>query len=213
MNTQADTRYASPLRQGQKNATRDLILEAVGRCLENAGLDELNFAQVAAEAQVSDRTIYRHFPTRELLLEAFWKSLHGNLGINSFPTTATELVEFPERVFPFFDAHEQVLRGMLASRQGREVRLSVNDDRQQAIRQSVRDAVGDMAEPDFTYLCASIQLLYSATGWLTMKDYWDLSGDEAGRAASASIKSLLLAAKQKTGTTLTTNKTTRGKRK
>ena len=145
MNTSSDSRYSSPLREGQKSATRDLILEAVGRCLENAGLDELNFAQVAAEAQISDRTIYRHFPTKELLLEAFWKTLHGNLGINSFPATGAELVEMPERVFPYFDRHEQVLRGMLASRQGREVRLSVNDERQEAIRRSVRDAVGDLA--------------------------------------------------------------------
>lgn len=215
MNTSADSRYSSPLRDGQKNATRDLILDAVGRCLENAGLDELNFAQVAAEAQISDRTIYRHFPTKELLLEAFWKTLHGNLGINSFPATAAELVDMPERVFLYFDRHEQVLRGMLASRQGREVRLSVNDERQQAIRRSVRDAVGEMAEPGFTHLCASIQLLYSATGWLTMKDYWGLSGEDAGRAASASIRSLLqnAAGDKKTTTKKTTANATRRKSK
>ena len=200
MNIPAESRYSSPLREGQKSATHDLILAAVGRCLHNTGLAELNFAEVASEAQVSERTIYRHFPTRDALLEAFWKSLHGSLGINSFPGSAAELVSMPERVFPFFDQHEPIIRGMLASPQGREVRLSVNAERQQAIRVSVRDAVGDLPEPEFTHLCASIQLLYSATGWLTMKDYWGLSGADAGRAASASIQALLHHASTRKGT-------------
>lgn len=184
-------RYESPLRERQKTATRDLILEAVGKRLEDHGLHELTFPELAKLAQVSERTIYRHFPTKELLMEAFWNWLHGALQINAFPASASELVDMPRRVFPFFDQHEQVLRGMLASPQGREVRLSVNTERQDAIRRSVRDAVGNLPEPAFTRLCASVQLLYSATSWLTMKDYWGFSGQEAGEAASDAIRSLL----------------------
>lgn len=184
-------RYESPLRQRQKTATRDLILEAVGKRLEDHGLHELTFPELARQAQVSERTIYRHFPTKELLMEAFWTWLHGALQINAFPASAKELIDMPRRVFPFFDQHEHVLRGMLASPQGREVRLSVNLERQDAIRRSVRDAVGDLPEPAFTRLCASVQLLYSATSWLTMKDYWGFSGKDAGEAASDAIRSLL----------------------
>ncbi len=187
----AAPRYASALRDRQKAGTRDLILEAVGRRLEDSALEDLNFAEIAAEAGVAERTVYRHFPTKDALMDAFWTWLHGALRIEAFPTTAAELIALPERVFAFFDDHEAVLRGMLASRQGREVRLKVNDERQRAIRLAVRDAAPDLEEPDFTRLCASVQLLYSATAWLTMKDYWGLSGAEAGRAASDSIRTLL----------------------
>jgi glycosyltransferase involved in cell wall biosynthesis len=60
------------LRDRQKAATRDEILRAVGRRLENTSLEDLSFAEIAAEAKVGERTVYRHFPTKEALLGAFW---------------------------------------------------------------------------------------------------------------------------------------------
>nr|QQZ50822.1 helix-turn-helix transcriptional regulator [Phenylobacterium glaciei] len=39
--------------------------------LESGGLEELSFAEIAAEAKVGERTVYRHFPTREALMGAF----------------------------------------------------------------------------------------------------------------------------------------------
>jgi hypothetical protein len=46
-------------------------------------------------------------------------------------------------------------------------------------------------DPDRDRLCAAIQLLYSATTWATFKDYWNMDGAEAGKAASAAIAGLL----------------------
>ena len=76
----APPRYTSPLRDRQKAETRELILRAVGRRLEAGGVEELSFAEVAAEAKVGERTVYRHFPTKEALLGAFWTWLHQHPG-------------------------------------------------------------------------------------------------------------------------------------
>lgn len=59
-------------RDRQKAATRDEILNAVGRRLETTSLEDLSFAEIAQEAGVGERTVYRHFPTKEALLGAFW---------------------------------------------------------------------------------------------------------------------------------------------
>lgn len=72
----AQPRYTSPLREQKKAETREAILRAVGRRLEAGGVEDLSFADVAAEAQVGERTVYRHFPTKEALLGAFWTWLH-----------------------------------------------------------------------------------------------------------------------------------------
>ena len=45
---------------------RDRVMEGVARLL--AAGDDLTFAKVAAEAAVPERTVYRHFPTREAFL-------------------------------------------------------------------------------------------------------------------------------------------------
>ncbi len=63
---------APSLRERQRAETREQILRAVNRQLETRSLEDLSFAEVAAEAGVGERTVYRHFPTKEALLGAFW---------------------------------------------------------------------------------------------------------------------------------------------
>jgi AcrR family transcriptional regulator len=183
--------YSSPLRDRQKADTRELILDAVKRLLRDRGLAELSLANVAREAGITERTVYRHFATREQLLEATWAAVNDRLGMREFPRTAADLVQRPRQVFPAFDEQGEIVRAMLASPQGRELRLRVNKERQAAIRAAVRDAKPGLREPAFTRLCAAVQLLYSAAGWATMTDYWDLDSEEAGRAASDAIAALL----------------------
>ncbi|PZQ64468.1 MAG: alpha-mannosyltransferase [Phenylobacterium zucineum] len=60
------------LRDRQREETRAQILRAVGRQLEHRSLEDLSFAEIARDAGVGERTVYRHFPTKEALLGAFW---------------------------------------------------------------------------------------------------------------------------------------------
>jgi hypothetical protein len=57
---------------------------------------------------------------------------------------------------------------MLASPQGRELRLRVNKERQAAIRAAVRDAKPKLREPAFTRLCAAVRLLARILGGTAM---------------------------------------------
>src|ERR1700754_1140849 len=59
-------------RDRQREETREQILRAVARQLEAGEMEDLSFAEVAKEAGVGERTVYRHFPTKEALLGAFW---------------------------------------------------------------------------------------------------------------------------------------------
>jgi glycosyltransferase involved in cell wall biosynthesis len=61
------------LRDRQRAETREQILRAVGRQLESGqALEDLSFADVAKDAGLGERTVYRYFPTKEALLGAFW---------------------------------------------------------------------------------------------------------------------------------------------
>ena len=82
------TRYVSNLRDRQKAETRDQILGAVGRLAQGGNLEDLSFAEVAKEAGVGERTVYRHFPTREALMGAFWAWLQTQAVIPHKPSKA-----------------------------------------------------------------------------------------------------------------------------
>ena len=60
------------LRDRQREETREHILRAVGHQLEQGPLEDLSFAEIAKDAKVGERTVYRYFPTKEALLGAFW---------------------------------------------------------------------------------------------------------------------------------------------
>jgi glycosyltransferase involved in cell wall biosynthesis len=65
------------LRDRQREETREQILRAVGRHLESGPLEDLSFADIARDAGVGERTVYRYFPTKEALLGAFWAWLQN----------------------------------------------------------------------------------------------------------------------------------------
>lgn len=185
------SRSVVSLRAHQKAVTTEIILEAVSRCLEDTELTDLSFARVAAAAGIGERTIYRHFPNKEALLSAWWRYHKAKIGQEEFPDTAAALIDFPRRAFPLFDDEAMLMRGAVLSTQGREITLQANEARQAAMRKAVRDGVGNgIAEPELTAFCAVVQLLQSATAWLTMKDYWGLSGIEAGQASANAIATL-----------------------
>ena len=60
------------LRDRQRAETREQILRAVGHQLEQGPLEDLSFSEIAKDAHVGERTVYRYFPTKEALLGAFW---------------------------------------------------------------------------------------------------------------------------------------------
>ncbi|MEI6418024.1 MAG: helix-turn-helix domain-containing protein, partial [Sphingomonadales bacterium] len=186
------------LRQQQKAATSDLILDAVGACLADTGLEELSIDAVAATAGIAKRTIYRHFATREALLDAWWARHKQDIGQERFPDTAAALAAFPRRAFPKFDAEAEVMRGMVLSEQGRAMTLAANEQRKAAIRAAVHDGAGPLPETQATQIAAAVQLLQSATAWLTMREYWGLSGAQAGEASALAIEALLAAAAGRT---------------
>ncbi|TFW18128.1 TetR/AcrR family transcriptional regulator [Duganella callida] len=186
-----------PLRDRNKAKTREAIMAAVARRLENDGLAQLSFTEIAREADVGESTVYRYYPNKDALLEAFWAWAPKAIQRDSFPANLEELRARLATDFPRFDQREPLIRGMLASPQGRSARMQTAAERQAAFRALIDHEVGPLPDAERDRLGAAIQLLYSATAWATFKDYWNLDGAEAGQAAAEAIAALLDNARRK----------------
>lgn len=67
--------YHSPRRRAQAEATRRAILDAAQRLFERQGYAATTIEQVAAEADVSPKTVYVAFTAKSGLLRAVWDLL------------------------------------------------------------------------------------------------------------------------------------------
>ncbi len=190
------TGTVSSFHERTRNASREAILEAVERRLSHADLDELTFAQVATEAGVAERTVYRHFPTKNELLEAFWLHVQRRLGLEASVRSWSDYLGSRAATFAEMQRREPMMRALLGSAQARDARARLKRERQDGIRRVVREAVGDLAEPQFTELCALVHVLGSAPTWQALKDSWGIEGERAGRLAASAIAILAEAAKR-----------------
>jgi AcrR family transcriptional regulator len=179
------------LRDAHKALTRQRILDAAVKLVEAEDPDSLTLGHVARSAGLTERTIYRHFATREELISATWARINETLASPQQPDTPAELIALPKQMFPGFDARESLIRAIIYTKQGRELRMSWNPQRKARVRRAVREARPDLNDAQATRLCAVVQLLSSSFAWSVMKDYWNLDGEAAGQAASEAIARLL----------------------
>lgn len=183
------------LREEQAAVTRRRILEGVEAVLLS-GADEVSYQAVSKAAQIPERTLYRHFPTKGELLRAYWSLLDERLGSRGMPATETALLADVRDVMARFDDIAPVMRAALLSREGREMRMSVQPERVQAFRAALADATAHLTQGERTRVCAVIQLLYSGYAWLSMREHWNLDGKEAGEASAWAIETLLRSLKR-----------------
>jgi len=94
--------YNSPARQQAAAATRQRIIDAGAQLVREFTTwdwDELTFRAVAERAGVSERTVYRHFPTERHLHDAIMGRLEDEAGIAYEDVELDNLAEVTARVF------------------------------------------------------------------------------------------------------------------
>jgi AcrR family transcriptional regulator len=187
----------TPLRDARSEVVHQRVLAGVAELL-TAG-DDLTFAKVARAAGVPERTVYRHFPTREALLAAVFDWANERIGFaGELPTDRAGVVELVRRVFPGFDEIGPVVRELLVAPEGLMARQARLDDRHQAAGAVVESEAPGLDPADARRVAAAVQLLTTASTWNTLRDYWGMDGAEAAETAALAVELLLDGARART---------------
>ena len=197
MNTELKPRYHSPLRSRQKEQTRDLILNAVDAILRRAPVSEVTIAAVAREADVTERTIYRHFPTREDLLGATWRRALRTFirGQASEVETLDQILELTRAAYENFDANEGIVRAIISAPEGVEVRKRPAEIRLDMLKRAYAGLLAGVPEEQVQAVVMATHVLSSASSWSHLRDYCGLDGIEGGRVAALAIALMFEATK------------------
>jgi AcrR family transcriptional regulator len=164
--------------------------------LSGGGPDSFSHESIARAAGMGARTVYRHFPDRAELLQALWLRLRDSTDIK-FPAREEDIVSFVRSVFHAFDEHESVVRAVLSSAAGMEVRERGGLEGRGAFAQSLSPLLAGFSATERARAIAVFVAVYSAPFWQLLRDRGGLSGLEAQEAVAWLIE-LLLDALRKT---------------
>ena len=181
--------YDSPLRAEQMEQTRARILHAVTEVLADPASEEVTMPLVASRARVSLRTVYRHFPTREALFDAWaeWVDERLKIHLRSYPERADRLADFALELYRSYDESEPLVKAMINSRAARAVRERTRRTRQRQFERAMSELTDELGPKERLRALAIVYLLISAPAWQAMRDQWELDGTEAGEAAAWAV--------------------------
>jgi AcrR family transcriptional regulator len=188
--------YSSPLRAEQAEQTRARIVEAAVDLLSEGDAGDLSMPDVAERAGVSVRTVYRSFASRDELLDAVidWINDHIAGRAGPPPETREHYETGTAGVVSVLFEIEPLYRALFATAAGRASHRRTAPMRQDSLRQAYAASMQDLDDDAARRLGALLHLNASSHGSLFMKDYWDLSPEDVGRAVQWAIKVLADAA-------------------
>jgi AcrR family transcriptional regulator len=164
---------STPLRERRRRAARQALLDAYVELALEGGPEAITFARLAERADVSERTVFRHFASRAELDEAFDRFLLERIEFPGWPARLADVPAFIEDLHRRFDRQAHL---MTVAVQTATLRLQPAQIRR---LQELRDALaGDLAALPAARaeeLVAVLDLLVSATCWHRLRHLAGLS--------------------------------------
>jgi AcrR family transcriptional regulator len=179
------------LREQNAQAARERILAAVAALLDEGAPEDVTMPDVAAEAGISLRTVYRYFPTRDELLEAAGHWIGSQLLEQPYPDDLDEIADQFEVACSKFDERPGLVRALALSELGQRVRSYRRRERVAAIRGALLAEVGDLPADERRRAEAVLAYLHNMLAYTTLRQEAGLTGEEIGAALGWAIRTLV----------------------
>lgn len=186
--------YESPLRETQAAQTREQILDALVTLLETMSADEISTRELAAAAGVSLRTVYRHFPDREALLNGVSDRVEAALGPPGYEVrlkTADDLGPMTEEFYRQNETIAPLVRAEVLFKNDPAHQPQTFHHRTELTRQLVASTFPELTEREGHNLAALLRILAGGRNWLMLRDAFGIDGPESGPLAAWALRALL----------------------
>ena len=181
------------LRERQTELTRTAIVEAASDLLFGSDdVRDFTMQEVADRAGVSHRTLYRHFPSRQDLINAVGRMwdvrIEGDSDTQITPTTFQEWIDAVPRVVAFARTNENMLRRAFLLGFSTGVWRTDRDDHYWTLfRERFPHLPQAEAREDF----AALRHLYSAVASLELGERFGLDGQGVVDSLQRSVAALV----------------------
>jgi AcrR family transcriptional regulator len=173
------------LRERQRTATRDQIIDAVHALLQDEHPATISMPQVAARAGTSLRTVYRYFPTKEALVDAAAESFRLPADVVGGTIGVDNLSDYLAQSWAGFTAQIGAVRSQHVTPAGRSLR----DARLPRSRATVRASLGELGDDD--RLVDLVIALISSSMYLELVDHLGHDDQDAARLAAWTVRAVV----------------------
>jgi AcrR family transcriptional regulator len=184
-------RVLPTLLQAHAELGQSRILDAVMAVLDDPDGNALTVREVARRAQVSERTVFRHYATRSDLARAAEPRVLQRLARLVPPATLDELFGYAEVLFPVLEENQHLIRSLLGSEFGRELLSNERRRRLANLQRLLQATAPDASTTALESTATSIRLLLSGTSWRFHRDECGLSLKQTIARVSHSVRALV----------------------
>lgn len=194
--------YSSALRSKQQELAREMILRATAEAAAEDPLLGFSMQEVACRADVSLRSLYRHFPTRRRLFEALhdWGADHADVAGLVEPLEVLEdLPAVAHELFVRFETDRAVVRaGVISS-----LSMGAQPERQREwdrmAERLFQDSGLKLGEAEAREAFAVVRLLFTGRVWLSLTERFGLDTRAAADAVEWASSTLIADLKARSG--------------
>ena len=175
-------RYHSPTRREQAAKTRERIVAAgadLVRGFSTWDWDELTFRAVAQRAEVSERTVYRNFPSERHLHDAVMARLEDDAGVSYDDIALGDVPEVTARVFA--SLHRFAIDDS-GHTPGDPTFAGADVRRQDALMRAVSAQAPQLSDPQRRAAAGLLDVLWSPTTYERLVRAWKLDDSQAAGA-------------------------------
>jgi AcrR family transcriptional regulator len=172
-------RYHSPARREGAAVTRERIVDAGARLVRGFTTwdwDELTFRAVAERAGVSERTVYRNFPSERQLHDAIMARLEDEAGIRYEDVELDNLAEVTARVFA--SLRRFAIKDTIGTPHGPAF-ASADARRHEALDRAVGARAPHLPDAQRRALAGLLDVLWSPPTYERLIGAWQLDNAEA----------------------------------
>lgn len=183
--------YRSTLRESQAEQTREAILAAAAEEMAARGPVAFSVPSVAARSRVALRTVYRHFPTRDELVDAMWAWtyerrdwLEREVRRGEVPETVARVGERYAKMRALLDAAQRCERQSALRARTRKRRMA-------NFEAALADDVAALGPEARRRALGALHCVATPTFWLMLTDSWCPDPAEASEVAAWALRVLL----------------------
>jgi AcrR family transcriptional regulator len=150
----------------KREVTRDAVLEAVVEVFRDRRFD-FTVQEVADRAGLAHRTVYRHFPTREALIDGVAERFEASIAEHGFTEgdTVEEVVERIDDRFAWFDTEADLVHAVAVKTLATGERTPPSKRRGKRMRPVVREKYPNLPAEECEAAFVAVRALIGVVGW------------------------------------------------